>query len=355
MAAPAAAQSIDPAQFGARANDGGGDSAGIQRALAAASRSGGTVVLGRGTYLIDRTISVPSNVSIAGAGCGRTVLRRSGAGTGQIMFRLEGTRRASFRGLSFDYQGAPEFFRAIGFRGAGSSDIDIIGNCFNETRPSTSRGDRWGIELSASGVSRNIRILDNKVERGLQLTAGGGRGLQNVTIRGNDIRGAKANGIALSTTSNGASFDNIVIENNAIYDALSIGIYLGPDKPSVRSGRFSNVRIANNTISGLRRKFAYGVFVRAAAGGFSGLKVQGNTIDGRGSGETIAIRLLDDHGKATREFRGVDICGNTGRNISRGVWLQAVNGANIGRNSMSGSRPFTADEKTNRGIRQGGC
>lgn len=344
---------IEALNYSAVPNDLSDDASAIQKALDRASKTGSqTVKLPTGTYVIEAQIDMPSNVSLVGAGCGQTILLRSQKLTGQMMFRLDGVRDVQFHDLSFEFNSAPEFFRAIGLRGAGSSGLVIANNCFHEHKPSDTGGDRWAIELSAQGISRNIRILKNRVEGRLQLTAGGGRGLSNVLVSDNEVLGAKANGVALSTLSDNVLFENIVIERNIVRNAQSIGIFVGPDKPSAQGGTFRSIRISENRIDGLRNRFTYGVFIRAPKDGISGLEIIANKLNGRFSAKATAIRLVDDHGHATREIKNVVICSNEGRNFSRGIWLQAVNGAVLRGNDFSNPRALTAEPQYNRAIRQ---
>ena len=349
LPASAWAAQLDIREFGARPNDGRDDSAAIESALRA-TRPGDTIRVPAGIYEISRTLSAPSNANLVGDGCGRSILRRSG-NSGQIMLKLDGTRNLDIHGIEFDFNGAPQFYRAIGFRGQGSSDIRISDSCFIERNFRGGRGDRWAIELSATASpSRNLSIIGNTVRGNLQLTAGGGAGIIGARITGNRIVDARSNAIAISTLGNRADFRDISIARNIIETPTAIGIYVGPDKPSARGGRFSDITIADNRVSGFRNRFSYGVFVRAPAEGMSSLSITGNDIDGRGSAEPIAIRLIDDHGRGTRRFSNVRICSNTARNIGRGIWLQRVFNARVIGNRMDTQRPLLASDRENADI-----
>lgn len=355
VASPAVAAQLDIREFGARANDGGDDSAALERALRQA-RPGDSVRISAGTFDIAQSVRIPSGVTLAGEGCGRSVLRRSGK-SGQIMLHFDGVQNVNVRSIEFAYNGAPEFYRAIGFRGRGSANIAITDNCFFERNYRGGRGDRWAIELSATASpSRNITVSGNEVRGNVQLTAGGGAGIVGARIANNRIVDARSNAIAISTLGNRAEFRDIAITSNIIETPTAIGVYIGPDKASAAGGRFSNITIANNRIIGFRNRFTYGVFLRAPAGGMSSVSVTGNEIDGRGAAEPVGIRLLDDHGKGTRRFSDVRICSNTARNIGRGIWLQRVFGARVVGNQMQSSRPLIAPEKENQNIvTNGGC
>ncbi len=349
------AASIDVRDHGARAGDGRDDAAAIRKALLAA-RPGDTVYFPAGQYDVASAVTIRSGIHIAGDGCGRSVLRRQGQKSGQIMFLFDGADDVAVRGIEFDYAAAPEYYRAIGFRGRGSSAITIAGNCFIERDFQGGRGDRWAVELSATqSPSRNITVTNNEVRGNMQLTAGGGAGLLGATIRDNRIVGARANGIAISTLSHTARFSDVTIADNIIETSSAIGIFIGPDQPQAGGGRFENIRIIGNRVSGLRNRFAYGIFIRAPADGMTGVTIADNALDGRGSAKAIAIRFLDDHGRGTRRFSDVRICGNSAANFSRGIWLQRVFGGVVAGNRLITDRPFEAAADQNGNLRTSGA
>jgi hypothetical protein len=335
---------VRAADFGALANDGVDDAPALARALAAVAGSGaGTVVLGTGKYLIGSEVTMPTGVSLVGEGCGRTVMQRMPRASGQMMLRLDGTGKVTVSGISFDHASAPEFYRSIGFRGAGSHDITISDDCFTDSNPLPGRGDRWAVELSAlSSPSQHVTIARNRVSGKLQMTAGGGAGVIGLTISDNDIRGAKSNGIGVTHLAPNAVFEDVLIARNRIVKPDSIGIFLGPDQPSARGGTFRRVSVLNNRVEGISARYGYGIYVRAAERESSDFTIAGNILDGAGSEENTAIRLEDDHGGGRRSFTNVHICRNVGRNFERGIWLLAVRGATLQGNDMAVARPLIA-------------
>lgn len=356
MPAEADAATLNVQDYGAYSGDGQDDAPAISRALREAN-PGDTVFFPAGRYDVASTVVMRSGVDVIGSGCGRSVLRRSGQRSGQIMFLFDGVAGTEIRSLEFDYAGAPEFYRALGFRGQGSNNITIADNCFFEPDFQEGRGDRWAVELSSTqSPTRRVLIANNRVRGNLQLTAGGGAGLQNVVIRNNHIVGARANGIAISTVARTAKFANITIADNLIENSSAIGIYVGPDKPQNGGGRFEKITISGNRILGLRNRFSYGIFVRAPSRGMDALTITSNFLDGRGSAKAIAIRLLDDHGRGTRQFSSVRICGNSAEDFSRGIWLQRVFGGVIVDNLLATIRPFEAAPDQNADLRlKGTC
>lgn len=341
--------SVRAADYGAIPSDGADDSAALAQAIAAATRTGsGVLALSAGEYLIGSEIAVPSGLTLRGQGCGRTVLRRMDAARGQMMLRLDGTAGFTMSGISFEHNGAPEFYRSVGFRGRGSRDISVTDNCFTDSSPVPGGGDRWAVELSAEhSPSERVTVARNRVSGKLQMTAGGGAGVRTLRVTDNDIRGAKANGIGVSHLARNAVFDDVLIARNRINNSDSIGIFIGPDQPDAAGGTFRNVTVIDNIVEGLSNRFAYGIYIRAAERESSNFLISGNVLDGAGSDKDTAIRLEDDHGGGRRSFAGVEICNNTGRNFERGIWLLSVRGATLQGNRMTGTRPLIAPADQN--------
>ena len=334
------------------APSGANDASRLQAALDTVSRrGGGTVALNAGVFSLASTVTMPSNVTLSGQGCGRTVIRRASKSRGQMMFRFDGVRNVRVNDIRFAFEGAPQYYRAMGFRGRGSQGIEIRRNCFDNNGPREGRGDRWAIELSATdSASSDLTVVGNTVEGNLQLTAGGGRGVVRAVIADNTIINGWANAIAVTSLADNAVFRDITVEGNVIRQARSIGIYIGPDKPSAGGGVFEDIRIRGNRIEGLQTRFGYGVMLRAPRQGFRRVTISHNLIDGVGDAKKTAVRLMDDHGQGSREFSDVTICANEVRNFSRGLWFESVSGANVYGNDMRTGRPYLVGGEANRGI-----
>ena len=344
---------ISALDFGAVPNDSLPDDEAIGKALRNARAQGFSELrLPPGEYLISAPIQYVSGIDLVGAGCDRTTLKRSASSRGQMMFELNGTSEATVRGITFEYSSAPEFYRAIGFRGKGSEDISIADNCFSDQRPISRGGDRWAIELSAqNSPSRDIVITNNHVDGNMQLTAGGGAGVARLRIIDNIVIGAKANGIGISTLSDSAVFDDVEIRGNVILESASIGIFVGPDQNYAGGGIFRNINISDNHIAGLTTRFGYGIFLRASKGGFSKVSIESNSIEGGTAAKTTAIRLTDDHGEGQRQFSDIRLCKNDVRQFSRGIWLENAETTIIGGNTMATGRPYILDSSKNRDVR----
>lgn len=342
---------LNALEFGVKPGDGRDDSAALQRAMNAAAASGRVLFLPSGNYTVGGEIRVPSNLSLAGQGCSNTVLQRAQSDRGQIMLRLDGVRNIAIRGIQFEHDGAPQFYRSIGFRGTGSENVAVVDNCFGDRRSPVAGGDRWAVELSAEhSPSARVVVQGNRVSGKLQLTAGGGAGVRDLRIVENFVRGAKANGIAVSHLAQGAIFENVVIARNTIEQPDAIGVFIGPDQAYAGGGTFRNVTIADNVLKGLSSRFSYGIYIRAAGRQSNGFRVENNVLDGRGGQKSTGIRFEDAHAQGTRWFRDVQICGNEVINFERGIWLQKIDGGRVTGNRVGGARSLIVPNEANRNL-----
>jgi hypothetical protein len=240
----------------------------------------------------------------------------------------------------------------VGFRGAGSRDVVVADDCFTDSRAPTAGGDRWAVELSAeTSPSQRVWVGRNRASGRLQMTAGGGAGVEVLRIVDNEVRGAKANGVAVSHLGRRSVFRDVLIARNRIYDSQSIGIFIGPDQPEARNGTFENISIVDNVVQGFTGKFSLGIYIRATDSRSSGFTISGNVLDGAGGTENTAMRLEDDHGRGSRRFTDVVIRGNQARNFERGIWLTSVDGADVRGNRVSGMRALIIPQQDNRNVR----
>lgn len=158
---------------------------------------------------------------------------------------INGRKNINISNLAFFLNGAQNGnATGIAFGDRASENIKIINNLFvDELKASTSDryGDSYAILFNhklpivdsepRSLLVRNLIISHNQVYGPLQLTGGGGNGLENVLIQFNNIFLAKYNAIAItSAESNSPLFRNINISHNQIISPKSLGIYIGPDK-----------------------------------------------------------------------------------------------------------------------------
>ena len=149
LAAPGPADGgpLDVRSFGARGDGVADDTAAVHAGIAAAIRSGRTLLLPKGTYLISKPIRVTTHgLKIVGAGAQHTVLKATAEmdrllylrGTGMVISRLalDANRKATYGIHAFhlnEQDSRLEFLRVLGARSHGifldHSQVFEISNC----------------------------------------------------------------------------------------------------------------------------------------------------------------------------------------------------------------------------------
>jgi hypothetical protein len=333
---------VNVATLGVRPNTGGDVAAALQAAINTASRNhAAAVLLPAGEYLLGRDVGMVTGMAVIGEGCGRTIIRRHASNVGQIFFRVDGVRNVRVQGIQFDYNHGREFFRAIGFRGDGSRDVVIVDNCFGDSRPNTSGEDRFAVELSAeTGNSTRVWIGRNRASDYMQLTGGGGLGIDILRIVDNTVDHAEQNAIAVTEGSTRSIFRDVIIARNQITNAHGIGIYVGPDKPGTSRGSFEDVVIADNVITGLVNRYAHAIYVRATDERHVRMTITGNVLDAGIGQKANGIRTEDTFGGGTNKFADVVVRGNTLKRFSRGIWVSPVVSGLVNLNTVEGGTRY---------------
>lgn len=299
------------------------------------------LVIPAGEYLIDGEIPLVSGVAIVGEGCGRTVLRRMEGSRAQVMFRVEDVAGVRVQGIEFDLNHAPEYYRAIGFRGRGSRDVVVVENCFVDSRPNTSGGDRFAVELTSSGsASRHVWIGRNRASGWMQLTAGGGAGVEVLRIVDNEVVDAEQNAIAVTDGGYGATFRDVLIARNRIINAHALGVYVGPDKVVSDRGTYTDISIVDNVVTGLVHRYAHAIYLRAATQRYDHITISGNVVSAGIAQKANGIRLEDTFGGGTNTFADVLVTRNEVSAFSRGIWLAAVDGGQVSANHVTAITPL---------------
>jgi hypothetical protein len=198
--------------------------------------------------------------------------------------------------------------------------------------------------------SSRVWIGRNRADPGMQLTAGGGAGVEVLRIVDNQVRNGRNAGIAVSYQPNHAVFRDVLIARNTIEDAFGLGIYLGPDRPNARNGRFQDVTIADNVIRGFKGRFPHAIYIRANEAATDRITIVRNQLDAVRPGETTAIRFEDNHGDGVRRFTNVLIADNVATGFGRGFFLDQLDGAAVIRNKVSGARAYLIAPETNRHV-----
>jgi polygalacturonase len=348
---------ISAAQFGAIPGDGVPDSQAIQNALAAAARQGASAVfLPAGEYLFDRPVSLVPNVALVGQGCSATRIVRAPRSRDQVLVEVKGVSNVRVQGIQFDHVSGNPFTTSISLRGAGSTDVVILDDCFTDSRPVIAGGDRWAVSLGSDGdtPSQRVWIGRNDVSGGLQLTANGGPGVSVLRIVDNVVNGGRNAGLAVTTLVRRGAFNDVLIARNQIINSQNLGIYIGPDNAIANGSTFANIVVAGNTIRGFTGRFPIGIYVRAAGMSTDGITISGNTLDGVGRKETIGIQFTDRFWGHNKRITNVRIDSNDVRGFERGVWLSSVDNGIVTGNSIrttGGSRAYLIDPAQNRNVR----
>ncbi|MDX2187250.1 MAG: glycosyl hydrolase family 28-related protein [Opitutaceae bacterium] len=254
-------------EHGAKPNDGIDDTWHVNEAIKAlAAKGGGTILFPKGTYTINpdvysRSIQLESNIRLQGerdaSGTLVSVLKMPRPGTNRSMVTI-GDRRFADEGtdtlkdtsavqhdieicdLAFDLDNGHSrraiqlryrtlrvwIHDCVGFQ----SGIDS-----GEPEDTSTAGDNHFFNMASFGepgkklVSEDVTIERCSVRGNLQLTADGGAGIRNLVIRNNAVTGAYSHGIAITTVSDSAYFENILIENNQVLDIKGDGLYISHD------------------------------------------------------------------------------------------------------------------------------
>ena len=158
-AGPLAGQPLDVRAFGAQGDGVTDDTDAVRAGIAAASKSGRTLLLPKGTYLIKEPLRVTTHgLKIMGAGAQHTVLKAAAEmnrllylrGTGMVISRLtlDGNNKANYGIHAFhlnEQDSRLEFLRVQGARSHGffldHSQVFEISNCIAQGN----RGDGFYI------------------------------------------------------------------------------------------------------------------------------------------------------------------------------------------------------------------
>lgn len=236
--------------------------------------SGGlTVKLPKGTYWLERTLTIYSNTTLECDANAKLVRKYSQASRMLGNYREEG--------------GAPGY--------SGASNIKVIGGIWDGNISEYQLSDENGLSLLVFVHCENIEIKNATIKNSYNGHLIAIEGVRNATISGCDLSGYKAyvdptnkaeanEAIQLDivhseeTCGNGAPFDdtvcdNIRIENNTIHDYVrGIGSHL-----SVEGLYHKNITIRNNTFQNIEQE-------AIKAFNYYNLLVTGNTIKSCGEG-----------------------------------------------------------------------
>ena len=255
---------VDVREFGAL-GAGGDYTVEIQAAIDSLAVTGGMVYFPRGAYVISALITVPANIIIFGDKAATVITLANGSDCD--MFSVANTE-AWVKFLDFTLDGN----RANQTAGAGLSlagdNIEVLGCIIHDT---------WHNAVSISATADVIRIKDNLIYdiggAGIDPSSEGlgiyGTG-NNQRFLNNEIYGIRG-----TAGIRALACDNVVIENNHIYNTFYRGIMLsgGGTTWKVKGNNCHNMGSINDTGSGVG---CNGIFVMADLTG--DLVISKNTI-----------------------------------------------------------------------------
>lgn len=273
----------------------------IQAALDAlgALPTGGKLVLNAGVFLISNTLHVPSNVSVEGAGIGKTILRstgvsftgytHSGGYTTYALLGMSGVTNVGIRHLTLDAFTNLTEISAVAITPSGLSGTVLSGFSSRITIEGIlALGSVFHQYIIWNQGGTDIKILNNQVDGNVATPAFAANftdhngievyGGTNVLIQGNTVRNVNYTGILVESAAGytGANLNNknIVIANNFI-ENVSNGIEIQgiSDVAKTSTNRAEGVNVYGNTIKGYT---------------FNGIKLYSNVAGSAGGGDKLA-------------------------------------------------------------------
>lgn len=148
------------------------------------------------------------------------------------------------RGGTIDFNKGAQFCRGIHIKGP-CKKVRILDMTFRQSAiaagATPNNGDQWAIQLDnyvnfftdsaldANSRAEDVLIQNCKSYDTMQLTAGGGNGVDGLRIFDNYVFEPRANGIAVTSISEQVRMDNVSIMRNTIIRAPGAGVYFGHD------------------------------------------------------------------------------------------------------------------------------
>lgn len=223
------------------------DADAIEAALAALESAGGGVLMfSARTYILSRTVDVPSDVILVGNGAKLTWPE---TGSPYSFFRVENASRVAIEDFTFEWRtrdqpATTDHTHAVVI--SSSSQVEVTGNSFSGTKAINIIG------------SHGVKIFNNDILRGAE-------GIVIGVLHGNEIPGSQMS-------------RNIVIQDNYFQRQVREAIDL--------NGNAENVFILRNTFVGgsfSRSAVEVDELVDIGGGVMRNITVDGNTFDGAGN------------------------------------------------------------------------
>ncbi|MES2970921.1 MAG: right-handed parallel beta-helix repeat-containing protein [Patescibacteria group bacterium] len=319
-----------------------GDQVQIQQAISALPAGGGTVYLMEGTYTIDASIVIPSNVTLAGAGAA-TIIKLTNTGAGSVA--LSAIQNSDRNGSApFDSRITLRDFKLDGSNGTNTNGtqhgIDLLrvgeGTGITAT-PGAKITNIWAENFRAGGF--NLDISSNNTLTG-NTAQGSGVGFaldtsSNNTLTGNTAQGNDIDGFSLLSSSNNTFTGNTAQGNNrhgfSFFSSSSNNTLTGNTAQGNAGDGFYVLSSSNNTLTGNT--------AQANGDGFDLDTSSGNTLTGNTAQGNANVGLkLDTSSNGT-------VTGNTIRgNTVTGIRLDTANNNVISSNKVHDNGGATTNE-----------
>ena len=288
--------------------------------------SGATVVLPQGRFTLDRTVAFVQDITIHGAGPGRTLVTSSAQGAGlvlasQVTLRMTGVR--------VEHRGGGT--ASVLLLRAGTADLEDVGIA-GATRSAPVEAGARGVLAGGSGIvlagAQRLRMSGSESSHnavGGLLVATGAPRVHGSTFRNNDVCG-----VCYVGESRGRLQDSVLRGNGA-------GVMLGDrSAPVVEDNRIDRNKQAGLVVEGATHPVVSRNIVRGNGGigvavyGTASPRLTANTL----SGHRQAGILVDVSARATPGLQG-NVLRDNG---SAGAVFMGRSGGSASGNACSGAR-----------------
>jgi len=281
--------------------DGVADNVEIQAAIDALPDSGGKVILMDGTYYVNVSIKLKSNISLMGVGKSTRIVNSGTVSGDDYTLKAEGNstnqiERIEVRDLSLNILNSKDdavtfmhvkdgIIENLYINSSGEEDIELIGKCENIIiRDNRIIGGGYNsnpqidiyFDVSTTTKAKNVRIDGNILSDAIDAPSIKVLG-DYIIVRNNVIENNKNNGIKVIEES-GAPSGNIILDSNIIYsnispssNSTSIGIECMGDSSNI----ITNIQITNNKIYKVGK---YAILIKYT----NNVLIEGNQIDNCG-------------------------------------------------------------------------
>jgi parallel beta-helix repeat protein len=297
----------------------------INTAISAISSTGGTVYLKEGTYIIDGSINLASNVTLAGSGASTVLKFKDGIASNTNMVSASSISRAGIKDLKLDGNKANNTNGALNYVGIS---LGSVGSGSGSSAVPGIKIDKVYIEsFTDTAISLASNLSNSSLTNTYIVNNGGdgfynsGNAIANFTVTGNVFQGNGGNGFKINS-------------GGQMKSAITGNTFQGNTSNGLNIDFSSYVNVSGNTMTG---NGGNGFSVQSS----DHLNVSGNTLTGNsGSG----VNLLGD---SQNTFSSNDIDNNTQQGVSMNTSTKdTFTGNNIDNNTSNGVSLFAVSHST---------